>query len=243
MMHEGSERSASRRTRWVGRVLRHPVVLVLLLLFLFYEAVARGEPPGRTRSTAHGRPLPVAVYRTSAGIEIHFEPQPSESVPADLTRVWDVVLFDDIPRKHGAWWPTRETTALKLLQAGDLTAAEQSSLLPALVAAFGRQPDYEHWFRRSASLARAGIWSTSTPLYDGYVRNVVSIVALSWLLVGGFFAGRETIRQVRERDRRSRGECPACGFSLSGLAGRPCPECGHRSAAGGSPARLDDTMP
>jgi hypothetical protein len=199
-------------------------------LFMFYEANARAFSPRRTGP--HGRPLYASVYRSAKGIEIRFEDESPPADPPGLSRLWDVGLFQDVPRKRAAWWPTREVTELRLSSPGSLTAGEQSAMLPALVAAFDRQPDREQMFLRSASLARAGVWSTSTPIPSGYVRNGISLLALSWLLVGGFFAGREATRLIRERGRRSRGECPKCGFDLAGLEGRPCPECGSGDGRG-----------
>lgn len=235
MVSENGDQSASSRASRAGQFLRHPVVIVPLLLFLFYEANAVGALGGRTRSTMHGRPLPVAVYRSETGLEVRFGADSYDPPPDDLRPVHGVILFQDILRKEGSWWPTRQTTSLKLLEHGDLSVAEQQLLLPSLAAAFGRQPGYADAYRRSADLVRTGVWSASTPLPVGIARNCMDAAAAVWLLIVGVLSSMAGARAARERKRAARGECPACGFNLAGLEGRPCPECGTTSAVAKGP--------
>jgi len=212
--------------------------VLLILATLLVADVGRSA-----MTTAHGRQVRAAVYRTSAGLHIRFEFDPNEVALIGASRVDGVTLFEDISRRTGFWAPTRESNELRLLDTGNLTAAEQAEVLPALATAFDRDPDAAGIYRRTAALARAGVWMSSRTLYTGYVHNAASLVAAAWLVAGAAIAVGVAHRERREAARCDRGECPKCGFDLAGLEGRPCPECGHRSAAGGSPARLGDRMP
>jgi hypothetical protein len=57
------------------------------------------------------------------------------------------------------------------------------------------------------------------PIWPGFAINTIFYAAIVWVL---FFAPG----MVRRRLRRKRGQCAACGYSLRGIAGGKCPECG-----------------
>jgi hypothetical protein len=80
-----------------------------------------------------------------------------------------------------------------------------------------------HW-RRGLQL-RSGKILPAAPMWVGALTNTVfygTIVAGLW-----YFAGFG-----RRRYRRQRGRCIGCGYSLKGLRGDKCPECGMAFASG-----------
>ncbi len=81
---------------------------------------------------------------------------------------------------------------------------------------------------RRPGLHRVGP-GTSAPGSQG----VTWVMLPHWLLVA-FFAGAATLsaglgRRARARRRWIHGECPACGYDLTGNTSGTCPECGART--------------
>lgn len=214
--------SRSPRARRVARAARHPVVLLILAALLVADIGSSAI------TTAHGRQVRAAVYRANAGLHIRFEFDPDDAAISGASRVDGVILFEGIVRRTGVWAPTRESSELRLLEAGNLTAAEQAEILPAMAAAFDRDPDAADIYRRSAALSRAGVWMSSRVLYRGYIHNALSAIAAVWLAAALPLTIRDRVRSARARRRAAAGQCQKCGFDLAGLDGRPCPECGHK---------------
>jgi len=81
---------------------------------------------------------------------------------------------------------------------------------------------------RVQTLAAAGEFTDTEPLWWGYVYNVASFVlvvmflrSLSWVPRAPAYLA--TTRRAR---RLARGQCPQCRYSVVGLKNLMCPECG-----------------
>jgi hypothetical protein len=78
-----------------------------------------------------------------------------------------------------------------------------------------------------------GSWFTVTtllpirPLWPGLAWNTL-IYAATWFSV--LFGAYQFWRTARSTLRRRRNQCPACGYSLAGVATNLCPECGKSSS-------------
>jgi hypothetical protein len=59
-------------------------------------------------------------------------------------------------------------------------------------------------------------------------KGVVLVVTLWPFALAGLAGGGWLLWTDRRRRRHeAAGHCAVCGYSIAGLAGRPCPECGH----------------
>jgi hypothetical protein len=65
-------------------------------------------------------------------------------------------------------------------------------------------------------------WLPITPRFPGFAINTIFYAAIVW----GLFAVPGAVRRRIGGVRRKRGQCAACGYSLQGIAGGKCPECG-----------------
>jgi hypothetical protein len=82
---------------------------------------------------------------------------------------------------------------------------------------------HEFWMSPTALLTRQSIqprFITFNPIWSGLIASSLFWSVVSW--------GTWTIARTEVRRRRvARGQCPMCGYSVSGLLkGMPCPECG-----------------
>jgi len=66
----------------------------------------------------------------------------------------------------------------------------------------------------------------------GSAGSLLIFVPVLWLVLPlGLLTGVFWAVHIRSCRRRSAAACPACGYDLSGIAGR-CPECGHDRGRG-----------
>jgi hypothetical protein len=175
------------------------------------------------RSTAHGRGLPVAIYRTPAGLRAVLadddEPQ------AGWERL-EVVLFKDLRRRTGVWAMTHESQELSLLQRG-LSPPELAVLVPEVLRAID-QSAWRDQFEEDGTIAllRSPTLRVSRTLRGGYVHDAVSLSAALLLCVSLALNARRVRASVLTGRRLLRGCCTSCGYPLVG-PGVACPECGR----------------
>jgi hypothetical protein len=137
----------------------------------------------------------------------------------------------------GGWAATTETVGgeFEIHWRGGGPALEDREILRGTCARFAARDSDEYMFLRVGEFwARDSI--ADRTIWKGYLENAgVGLLALvlgdSLLGVGAWWrAIQEWDRRKRERvaaeEARRRGLCRRCGYSLEGLPGRRCPECG-----------------
>lgn len=90
------------------------------------------------------------------------------------------------------------------------------------------------WSGRIGALRSSDVDEAST-VWWGYAVDAAAVVGTAMTgvtLVGVLGGAVEAGRRARERRRGRRGLCPACGYSLAGVDGSVCPECGARIVGG-----------
>ena len=217
-------------------------VLVSVLLLNWFSlpnqpgAVSTLSPRAHQRSTAHGRPVPIVLFRTPSGLQAQSTIDPTPIQPS-----WRIVhgflLFQDIPRRQGFWGLTRESTKLTVLNPSDLTRAEIDTLGPVLLEAMpGALRQDDHRLDQAAELLGTGsfaigatpTWSRSRSLPWGYVHNTFTALLATAAFISVALASGRTYRTSLTHNRRLGGVCIVCGYNLHNSPGDACPECGHR---------------
>jgi hypothetical protein len=228
--------------------LRKPAVLVSLAVIIWLSAAL--IPSNRTNrstlasllnpprlSTAHGRPVPIVVYRTPAGLEAHIEVEGPSGSPPDAERL-TIQFFQDLRRRSGLWALTRESIRLHVWDHdGALAAAEFSTLPGILRDAIEREEHGPVLFARTHDLVRDGVFVRTRTLRRGYVHNALTAPFALLLVIGLVSLAHERLQRARELFERARsahrvrqGLCQHCGYDSSSWRGETCPECGKSAS-------------
>lgn len=133
--------------------------------------------------------------------------------------------------RDALWAPTSadESHAIYLLPrdaSRPLTPADEVAFRGAFVDLLNE----EYGARGSLPPAlRTGDVASARVIWTGHLANAWALLLASGLVawarpVARFRAAR---REWVAGERHARGECVRCGYSVAGLAGHICPECGH----------------
>ena len=111
-------------------------------------------------------------------------------------------------RETGLWWPSVRTTGWRVGAPFGSTLTEEQIVSALRQAGMANGPARE---------VRVTFW---------VVADVIGLILLAvWIRAILYWLLR------RRSDRRaSAGQCPSCGYDLTGLATAVCPECGRSSA-------------
>lgn len=222
-----------------ARATRLAYLCLVLAGLLLIDWLALPSGPGielrlaisRWRGAAHGRPVPVTLFRTPGGLRAAFFAD-SQDPPKSWTPVQGFSLFEDMTRASGSWAPTTQSRRLVLQAQGDLTAAEMATVSSVLLKGIASSGEAEA-FESTAELLRQPGWAWQRPLIGGYVHNSVSIAMALGLAVCLILLTREILLARLQGRRMRSGECPFCGYPRQHDERSTCPECGNRSPAGG----------
>lgn len=90
---------------------------------------------------------------------------------------------------------------------------------------------FPRWEWERVFVAPSYFWKNKAGTAPGGAPQAISSeVRVPVWMVAGALAGIGVWLYVSDR-RRARGLCRKCGYDLSGLRGKPCPECGTAPAA------------
>jgi hypothetical protein len=208
------------RRRWPSRLFGREAVVILSVLLLV-DAVML---PPTSRCSLGGSP-PKAP----------FDPPGHPLVRRDGV----IVLADDTSQGSGGvvyafvrrgfgpsfWAPTNRTWNVQLVaqmnDGAQLSAAENIAIGTQLAAQWREQGD-----ATAARLLSAGGGSVSQPWRRGYVHNALAAVLALWLLAAAGLSTASVFRQRRIHRWLLANRCVRCGYSLEGVEGGTCPECG-----------------
>jgi hypothetical protein len=205
-----------------------------LLLILAYDWISLPHTQWDTSALSprsfywtggHGRPVPVELYRTPAGL--YAEVHGLEVVPTGSEHIEDFVLFRDIRQRRGMWGLTHETRALVFLSSGDLTPMELAQMPTAVLDAIRRSDASEVFVEdHTVELLQSPTLRVARTLRRGYLHNAFAIAMGALLLLSLALNADRIRRSITARRRATRGDCPACGYALANSVSEVCPECG-----------------
>jgi hypothetical protein len=222
--------AASRALRSLG----NPACFFVLALVLFTDWISLPNNPGArsslsprppVRGSAHGRPVPVELYRTPSGLKA--ELYGMDAPPATWERVEGFSLFTDKLRRSGMWGITHEVQVLSVLNPADLTPVELAQMPAVVLSAIDRSGDREVFVANgTVELLQSPSLTAARDLPQGYIHNAFAVSIGTLVLLSAALNCRRVFREAAVRGRKARGECLSCGYSLASSSTRECPECG-----------------
>jgi hypothetical protein len=178
-------------------------------------------------SRSGGNPVTMAVFeyddgKLVAAVDGHPEPRDAAITGSGLVR-----LLPDV-RQHG--WPAVSTVRRQPSRVtispirgggfgGPVTSAERQAIVAALRQA-GAEAELDALEGRLPPIERR---------WWGWVINTLSCWVFASCGASGLLGMAALVRQTRGELRTSEGQCPSCGYDLSGRPqSEQCPECGTR---------------
>jgi hypothetical protein len=194
---------------------------------------------GQARSTVRYRSDILAVAGDPQGNRYVIDMADAGWSALDPQSFSDFHLYDFMrtERRHGPWALSRHTIGLKLVSINegywDRTVDQDRALVVAYLLSNREITDAESQLLASSDLR------TSRILWPGLIENTLVAISFALLLLSLSWLSPAWWRTRRAQHRLRRHHCPACNYSLRGLASATCPECGQPIPATTSDTRVE----